>query len=199
MTSPVTTVSPQTPVRDAAALLDRHGFTALPVVNEAEELVGIVTEIDLLQHRIHRSPPSRFWHRQPTPEPSPGQRVSEVMTSPTVAMSPQTDIAQLVQIMLRDKLRSIPIVCSTRVVGIVTRRDLLRTIIRTDADIADDVRRCLETYSGLQRWTVSVTDGVVSLIDELQDQTDHDVVTALVQAVPGVAHASICSRSTAER
>jgi CBS domain-containing protein len=199
MTSPVITVTPRTPARDAAALLERHGFTALPAVDDDGALVGIVTDADLLRRRIHRSPRTRFWHREPERRAPPGQTVGDVMTRPAVGMSPQTDSTQLAEVMVRDHVRSIPIVRGCQVVGIVTRRDLLRTIIRSDTDIAEEVRHHLDTYSGPQRWTVSVTNGVVDLIDEFDDQTDHDVVTVLVQGVPGVAHATIRSRHTAER
>jgi CBS domain-containing protein len=194
MTSPVITVAPQMAVREAAALLEQHGFTALPVVDAADGLVGIVTEADLLRHRIHRSPRSRFWHRHPTPEPPPGQQVSELMTSPAVAVSPQTDAAHLAELMLRDKLRSIPILRGNEVIGIVTRRDLLRTIVRTDDQIAAEVRQHLEVLSGPQRWTVSVADGVVDIVDEFDDN-DRELTSVLADAVPGVAHTTIHSRT----
>lgn len=198
MSSPVVTVHPETAVQDAAALLERHGFGALPVVDDEDALIGITTEADLLRNRITPTPRSRFWHRVPAQRPAPGGRVGDVMSTSVVAMSPQTDAAHLADIMLREHVRTIPIVRGTEVIGIVTRRDLLRTLVRTDDSIAAEVGERLEVYSGPDRWTVSVCEGTVELTDNFSDETDHEVAVGLVEAVPGVARATVhCHRDVA--
>lgn len=194
MTSPVITVHPETAVRDAAALLERHGFGALPVVDDEDALIGITTEADLLRNRITHSPRSRFWHREPTRRPVPGSKVGDVMSTSVVTMSPQTDAADLADVMLREHLRTIPIVRGREVIGVVTRRDLLRTLVRTDESIATEVRERLEVYSGPDRWRVSVHECVVELTDNFSDDTDHELALGLVQDVPGVAGATVRSR-----
>jgi osmotically-inducible protein OsmY len=79
-----------------------------------------------------------------------------------------------------------PIVDGSRVVGIVTRRDLVRVLAREDQAIATDIRHRLANYSGLNRWTVDVHDGVVNIGGEYHDPTDRHVAVVLAEAVPGV-------------
>src|SRR6266540_2505544 len=95
MTSPVVTVRPDTHVKEAAALLAARGFTALPVVDEDDRLIGIVTEADLVRERIPHDP-RHLVHADTPPEQLPVRpTVGEVMSSPVTAMGPGTDVADL--------------------------------------------------------------------------------------------------------
>ena len=194
MSSPVITVTPETSVKEAANLLSANGFTALPVLDEDDRLIGIVTEADLVRDRFPRDPRYRhayFADVDGVPEngrPLP-TRVGEVMTSPVTAMSATTDVVELVGVMLGDRVRSMPIVDGSRVVGIVTRRDLVRVLARDDKAIAVDVRHRLAKYGGPERWTVSVHDGEVEITDQFDNATDRHVATVLAEAVPGVVRA----------
>lgn len=195
MTSPVFTVRAGTTVQQAAALLATRGFTALPVVDDDDRLIGIVTEADLVRDRFPRDPRSLI-HDGPHAEPgSAAETVGEVMTTPVTAMGPGTDLAELTKALLDARLRSMPIVDGSRVIGIVTRRDLVRVVGRDDAAIARDVRHKLEIYGGPNRWEVDVHGGVVSIADQFDDKNDHHVATALAEAVPGV----VCAHTTATR
>lgn len=190
MTSPVTTVGPETPIKEAAGVLASHGFTALPVVDDDDRLVGIVTEADLVRDRIPRDPRARIL---PTYEPVDvpvTTMVAEVMTTPVTAMGPGADVADLAKALLDARLRSMPIVDGSRVIGIVTRRDIVRTVARDDATIAADVRHRLEIYGGEGRWRVDCRDGVVTIGDQFDDEGDRHVATVLAEAVPGVARAN---------
>jgi CBS domain-containing protein len=192
MSSPVTTVRPGTPIKAAAALLAENGFTALPVVDENGGLIGIVTEADLMRDRVPRDPRS-LCHPGggTTAEVRPvTTTVGEVMTTAVTAMGPGTDVALLAGALLDARQRSMPIVDGSRVVGIVTRRDVVRVIARDDATIAGDVRHRLECYGGDRRWHVDVHDGIVSIGDEFDDATDRHVATVLAEAVPGVVRAT---------
>jgi len=95
MSAAVATVRPDTPAKEAARLLTTHGYTALPVVDEDDVLVGIVTEADLIRGRIPadaRSAPAQ------TESPSVAETsVEQVMTTPVTAMSSGTDVADLCQ------------------------------------------------------------------------------------------------------
>ena len=82
--------------------------------------------------------------------------VGAIMTSPATAMTSGSDVVELVATMETAGIRSMPIVDGTRLVGIVTRRDLVRTVARPDASVATDVRHQLEIYGGQGRWTVDV-------------------------------------------
>jgi CBS domain-containing protein len=189
MTTPVTTVRPETPIKEAAATLATHGFTALPVVGAEDRLVGIVTEADLVRDRVPRDPRARCHPGEDLPTVDT-TAVGEVMTTPAIAMGPGTDVAVLAKALLDAGYRSMPIVDGSRVVGIVTRRDIVRVIARDDHTIAEDVRHRLEIYGGERRWQVEVHDGMVSIGDEFDDETDRHVATVLAEAVPGVVRAT---------
>lgn len=189
MTSPVVTVTPETTLKRAAALLAEHGFTALPVVDGDERLIGILTEADLVRDRIPRDPRALI-HPGPGPASGPlATTVGEVMTAPATAMGAGTDVSVLVAAMLDAHHRAMPIVDGSHLVGIVTRRDVVRTIAREDTTIAADVRHRLEVYGGANRWKVEVHEGVVTIDDELDDAGDRHVATVLAEAVPGVVRA----------
>jgi len=187
MSRPVTTVTPATSAKDAARLLSSHGFTALPVVDDDERLVGIVTEADLVADRLPRDPRT---HGN-APARSPGATVGAVMTSPVTALAPGTDLATVCRVLLDARIRAVPIVGDGQLAGIVTRGDIVKVFARSDAEIARDVRRRLSTYGGPDRWHVEVHDGVVRIDDEFDNDTDRHVATVLAEAVPGVvtAHA----------
>jgi CBS domain-containing protein len=186
MTSPVITVRPETTIKEAARLLATGGFTALPVVDGDDELIGIVTEADLVRDRIPRDPRA---HILPGYQPDTGPvtvTVGEVMTTPVTSMGAGTDLAVLAAALLDARQRSMPIVDGSRVVGIVTRRDIVATIARDDATVAGDVRHRLERYGGADRWRVECHDGVVTIGDKYDDETERHVVEVLAEAIPGV-------------
>lgn len=120
------------------------------------------------------------------------------MSSPPQTAHPETDAAELASTMIDRGLRSVPVVDEDRLVGIITRRDLVRAIARDDALIAADVRRRLECYGAPERWTVRVEQGAVTVTDQYPDPADHHVALVLAQAVPGVVHAEIV-HSTSQR
>ncbi|PXY36547.1 CBS domain-containing protein [Prauserella flavalba] len=184
MTAPVVTVTPETPVRTAAATLAARGFTALPVVNDEGWLLGVVTEIDLVRDRFPRD--IRSPRLEDVSEPPPGATVGDVMTAPAVAVGVTLDVVGVVRVMLDEGLRSLPVVDGERVVGIVSRRDLVRMLARDDAMLARDVRNRLAMVSAPGRWGVHVDDGVVTLTDPKDDESDRHVATVLAESVPGV-------------
>jgi CBS domain-containing protein len=192
MTAPVITVRPGTAIKEAAALLAEHGFTALPVLDEGGRLVGIVTEADVVRDRVPRDPRTLIHvdHLDGLDAVPVTTTVREVMTTPVTAMAPGTDVALLGKALLESGFRSVPIVEGSVVVGIVTRRDIVRAIARDDDTIAADVRHRLEIYGGDGRWHVEVHEGVVSIADEFDDETDRHVATVLAEAVPGVTRAT---------
>ncbi|MEU5266594.1 CBS domain-containing protein [Amycolatopsis sp. NPDC021455] len=184
MSAPVITVHPWTSAKEAAELLAAHGFTALPVVDD-DRLVGIVTEADLIRGRIPADP--RYVH-EPR-EATAGKTVGDLMTSPVTAMSTGTDVADLCQALVDARIRAMPIVDGSAVVGIVTRGDIVRVLARDDVDIARDVRHRLEIYGGGGRWGVEVQDGFVHITDQFDDDSDRHVAQLLALAVPGVVAA----------
>jgi CBS domain-containing protein len=130
MTQPVVTVLTTTTLAQAAELLATHGFTALPVVEDDGRLVGIVTEADLIKDRMPPDPRRQYWRTRHSPSASAA--VEHVMTTPVESLTPGADAADAVQIMLRQHIRCLPIVDGQQLVGIVTRRDLMRNAFALD-------------------------------------------------------------------
>ena len=120
MTTAVTTLRSDTPVQVAAARLVSHGHSAAPVVDSDGGLVGVVTEADLVRGRI--APDGR------RVEIEPEAVVAAVMSHGVVAAEPDDDLADFVARMLDEGRRALPVLDSGRVVGIVTRRDVLRLV-----------------------------------------------------------------------
>ena len=189
MTRLVVTTTPATPVKDAAVVLTGHGITLLPVI-DADRLVGVLTEADVVRGRIPPDPRRGAWRGDQAGAPPP-TTVGDVMSSPPVTANPDTDAAELASTMIHHGIRSVPVVEEDRLVGIITRRDLVRVIARDDALIAADVRKRLECYSAPDRWTVHVQQGAVTITDQHTNPADHHVALVLAQAVPGVVHATV--------
>ncbi|WP_086824069.1 HPP family protein [Allokutzneria sp. NRRL B-24872] len=196
MTNPVICVHPETSVREAAEVLTKHRFAALPVIDDDSRLIGIVAEADLLRDRIPSDPRAHIWRPEGDTvdgEPAPGT-VGGVMTTTVVAMTPGADAADIAEHMLERHVRSMPIVDGSRVVGIVSRQDLIRTLVRNDEAVAADVRRRLCAYADSWRhWEVRAKNGVVTVRGELppEDDTAERVVIALARAVPGVSRVRV--------
>ena len=196
MSSPVLTVYPEQSVKEVAALLAERGFTAAPVVDDDGHVVGMVTEADVLRDRIPVDARTRIWGDQ-VAETHPAQTVAEVMSTPAVAITPGADAAAIARMMLADHVRAVPVVDGGRgVVGIVTRRDLLRAIATDDATVLTAVKSRLAAYGGSARWSVTVHDGVVEIVDDFDDATDRHVAQVIAEAVPGVAEVRVRSRES---
>ncbi|GAB2813788.1 CBS domain-containing protein [Lentzea nigeriaca] len=177
MTSPAITVTPEVPVRGAAALLVSHGFTALPVVDGDKRLIGIVTEADLLRNGYV--------------DETRGSTVGDVMTTPAFAMDGGAQAEVLARVMLDDRVRCVPIVDGSKVLGVVTRRDLVRALARTDTTVSAEVQHVLDIYGGGRKWTVAVQDGEATIAAENPDAETERVLTALAGSVHGVVRVRV--------
>jgi len=189
MTRTVVTVTATTTIHDAAMLLTSNGFTALPVVDDDGALIGLLTEVDILRDRFPHDP--RFYCSdegsiQRPDTRAPATTVGGVMTVPAASVRSGADVVDLLTLMRADGLRTMPVVDGQRLVGIVTRRDLVRTLTRDDQEVATDVRHQLENYGGLNRFTVTVDGGAVTITDAMDNHTDLHVATVLAEAVSGV-------------
>jgi len=185
MTTSVVVVRPDTSVKKAADLLTTHGFTLLPVVDAYDNLVGVVSEADLIRGRILSDPRTLIDDNPPPPAEPPARLVAEVMTTQPVVVDTTTDAVAVTKLMLDRHLRALPVTDGDRITGIITRRDLLRTIARDDRDIARDVRHRLAAACR-DPWTVDVIDGVATLATETTDSSEHHIAQVIAAALPGV-------------
>jgi len=185
LTSPAITVTPETRCKDAAALLVKHRISALPVVDANSSLVGLVSEADLLPLETTPDPRSQAMPLPPRTEPLP-RRVDEVMTPEVYTVEEETDLGLVAQRMLEANVKRFPVMRGRRVVGIISRHDLVRMLARTDEDIETGVKRAL-TEEGLRLTSleVRVRDGVAELIGDGDRQTLR-LAEILARSVPGV-------------
>jgi CBS domain-containing protein len=186
MSSPVVTVAPDAYLKDVAATLVEHGINAVPVVEEGDRLVGIVTEADLLT--LEAAFTAGAGARPGSLAVGKGQphTAGEVMSRSVYTLTEDTDATEAARLMLRHRLKSVPVVAGDRVVGIVARRDLLRLVARGDNDIRADLQhRLQEEVHALQRLELHVADGIVT-IDGPLGPLARQLVDALARTVPGV-------------
>jgi CBS domain-containing protein len=193
MTRRVVTFWPDTLVTNAAGVLLRRHITAAPVVNGEDQLMGMVSKADLIVPGLPHQPRSHSARDEAEPPwPAGTQTVGEVMTTKVVAMVPTTEVAALAQAMFEYEVRTIPIVKGLRVVGIVSRRDLVRTLVPDDDVIRAEVTTRFEAVTGGRtRWAVRVRDAEVHIYGEVGDDAEARVLLALARIVPGVAHAEL--------
>jgi CBS domain-containing protein len=185
MTSPAITVTPETHCKDAAALLVRHRISALPVVDGGGRLVGLVSEADLLPLEATPDPRSQATPLQPRVEPLP-RLVEEVMTPDVYTVDEDTDLGLVAQRMLDANVKRFPVLRGNRVVGIVSRHDLVKVIARTDEEVQAGVQNALaEEGMRLGSLGVRVRDGVVELTGGGDRQTLR-LAEILARSVPGV-------------
>lgn len=186
MTRSVVTVHASTTIQQAAALMTGHGVTSLPVLDDDERVIGIVSEADLIRDRMPQDPRSHL-RRDPQGQRDPARLVGEVMTENVVCMGKAADTADLATLMLDQNVRAIPIVEGARLVGIVSRRDLLRTLLRDDAATAAEITRRLADYAGEPApWKVTVDEGIVTIDGRFEDEAQHTIVDVLARTVSGV-------------
>lgn len=187
MTSPVHTVRDDTPIEAAASTLAGYGIAAAPVLNDAGDVVGMVSEADLLRNRVPADPAVHPWRSAGDSVARPGC-VADVMTTWVVTARPSDDVADVAQAMLERDVRSIPVVEDGNLVGIVSRRDIMRAVIRTDDTIREEAQHRLDEYAGgIRRWTVAVAGGTAVIDGAFDDDIERQVVAVLVRTVPGVA------------
>jgi CBS domain-containing protein len=163
MTREVVTVGPATSAKYAAEVLATHGFAALPVVDDDGALIGIVAEADVLRRRVPLDPRLHL-RRDEEPPPVPPEFVREVMTSTVRSVDAGADIADVTRFLVDERLRSVPVLQDGRLAGIVSRRDVLRALVRPDAELRDELLGLVEGYTGEPgAYQVEVRDGVATL------------------------------------
>jgi len=185
MSAPVVCVFAETPVKEIAAILVDRRVSAVPVLDAEDRLIGIVSEADLIPLETADDPRRHLipWH------PSAqfvARRADEVMTRDVVTLSEEADASEAARLMLQRRIKRIPIVSGDHVIGIVSRRDLLRTLARSDAEILAEVEEMLEDDTlSLGRFDPSVDGGVVTLAGDA-DRSERRLVELVVRSVPGV-------------
>lgn len=191
MTRDVVTVGPETSAKHAGEVMAERGFAALPVVDADGRLVGMVAEADVLRNRVPQDPRLHL-RRDAAVETAVPLLVREMMTTAVRSVDAGADVADLARLFVDGHLRSVPVLDGEALVGIVSRRDLLRAMVRPDADIRADVLRLVEAYTGdLGCWEVHVSDGVTRIrrtrgVPDVSKAVEEFALERLALTVPGV-------------
>jgi len=199
MTTSVVTVDRATSYQDIDRLLTRHRIGGVPVLKMGREVAGVVSDTDLLaaedetrrQARVAGSL-GRRWHlrRQPHVRLTAGV----LMTAPAITIGPDATIPAAARLMNTHHISRLPVTDKDgKLVGIVSRRDLLSVFLRPDADIIEDVRQVLDELplTAPESALVTVKHGVVTLTGTLrpepgQEQDLMPVALRLIWDIDGV-------------
>ncbi|MGW7459449.1 CBS domain-containing protein [Streptomyces sp. NPDC054797] len=181
MTDEVVSAVPSTSFKEVAKLLAANDITGLPVVDEEERVVGVVSESDLLVRQA-RSGPAADRRAELT--------AGQIMSTPAVTVHADETAPNAARLMTRRSVDRLPVVDDEdRLVGIVTRRDLLRVFLRPDSEIRRRiVQEILVDTMDLMTdsVTVHVLDGVVTLEGRLERQSQILVILRLAEQLDGV-------------
>jgi CBS domain-containing protein len=185
MSFPVITVTPEATVSHAAQLLVEYGISALPVLDRNGDLVGIVSEADLLPLETRADPRSEATPLRPTAGTAP-QTVAEIMTTNVLSVPATAEVSQAARIMIEAGIKRVPIMRDGRLVGIVSRRDLVEVIARKDTDVAAElVLRLIEAGQVRSPSAVNVVSGV-AVIEISTDSASRRLAESIALTVPGV-------------
>lgn len=207
MVREVVTVRSETPIADAVELLTKHDISALPVVDDANRLIGILSEADLIRRVELGTEKQRPWFLESLTGATTlasefarahGRTVGEIMTTDIVSADEDTPLEEIAGLFERRRIKRVPIVRDGVLVGVLSRSNLIQALASrvgapaaadSDRRIRDEVLRRLEQ----QDWTdfgsrnVTVSGGVVHLWGLISNEAERRALTALAEEVPGVA------------
>jgi Mg/Co/Ni transporter MgtE len=176
MQRPIIAVRHDDPARAAALMLAELGYAALPVLDQADHLIGVITSGDLL----------RAGELDDT--------VGAVMTTPAVSIPGAAALAEVMSMLVGHGLRSLPVVdADGRVVGMFSRGDALRIMLTPDDALAADAQKLLDQYTGARRWQVTVEDGDATVSGRFADESERRIALALTRTVPGIRAVTVAT------
>jgi CBS domain-containing protein len=207
MTHKVVSVNPDTPVAEAVRLMLRDDISGLPVVDSLGRLVGIVTEGDFL--RRAETDTERRRQRWLTFLLGPGRlaqeyvhthgrKVAEVMTSDVVSVTESVPLGKIVRLMERRRIKRVPVIRDGKLVGIVSRADLVRAMASLAGDVVassaddSDIRTRLLVELEKQPWAphvstnILVHNGIVHLWGVIFAEEQRQAMVVAAENVPGV-------------
>jgi CBS domain-containing protein len=199
----VVTVAPEASLKDVAALLVEHRISGLPVCLADGRVVGVISEADIVRkEQADDFASNAFLGRLLDKAYDDGNRFAArtaggAMTSPAITVHSTDDVAQAAHLMVERQVNRLPVVDGARLVGIVTRSDLVRAFDRDDAairrEIEEDVLRST-LWIEPETLEIGVENGVVELDGCVETKTIAEIIRAFVRRVPGVV--DVTSRLT---
>jgi CBS domain-containing protein len=205
MTSKVISVSDDTPVHDIVRLLVKHRISAVPVVNANQQVVGIVSEGDLLSDTDGVAPKSAWWLAAvmlggaPDFDKLHSSTAGEVMTLRVITVQENASLAEIARILERNHIKRVPVVRDDRLVGIVSRANLLHGLANDiieqhepgaaeDRAIRARVVDALGHQTSLDSHIINVTvnGGVVALWGVVDGEHERATAERIAEGVSGV-------------
>ncbi|MFJ8361842.1 CBS domain-containing protein [Streptomyces sp. NPDC093984] len=200
MTTDVVRAEYRTPFKEVARLLaDRH-ISGLPVVDDDDKVIGVISETDLVtrqsealatdgtRHRFRFAGRTRGACRQAAK--SRAFTAGQLMTTPPVTVHAEETIAEAARTMVQRHVERLPVLDEEdRLVGIVTRRDLLQVFLRPDTEIRDEViEEVLVRTLRLPPMTIDVyvVEGVVTLTGQLERKSETEIAVSVTRQIDGV-------------
>lgn len=193
MTRDVVVVSPETTFREVVRLVADQHVHALPVVDEQGRVLGVVAASDLLVKEEQTDIRVRMpWNRGDRTRMA-GTTAGEIMTSPAVTIDPRQTLGQAARMLHRRHIGRLLVVDVGRLVGIVTRSDLLTIFLRSDQDLLYAVHEAVAAIDNSPSHTISATvdDGIVELQGSAQFLSEIVAVVARVRRVPGIVRLDV--------
>ena len=195
MTRDVVSVTPDTPLKDVAAALVERGISGLPVCDADGAVVGVLSEADLLVKQggsPERSGGLFAWLVETASAPDLAKlrahTAGEAMTSPAVTVETASPVSEAARTMVSLGVNRLPVVEDGRLVGIVTRADLVRLFTRSDEEIARDIRQDVvkRLWIAPERIEVEVEQGEVVLRGEVDTEVEAGLLEKRILLVAGV-------------
>ncbi|MBK1661225.1 CBS domain-containing protein [Paracraurococcus ruber] len=205
MTPDVVTVPPETPVVAVARLLAERGISAVPVLDKAGTVLGVVTEADLIRRLAGEEDEKPGWLRSLFQDPGEqadryarthGSTAAEIMTESVVAVTEADTAAHVAHLMEERGIRRVLVIEEGRLRGIVSRADLLRALVsppRADGELSDDrIRQAVLAAMRKEPWAdtfytlVEVKEGVVEFHGFMRTEQVKRGLKVLAERVPGV-------------
>jgi CBS domain-containing protein len=194
MTTEALTVEPGTSLKDVAKILSARGISGAPVVDEAQHVLGVVSEADIIVKESREARPDglrRIFHRaNGTAAKRAAHTAAEAMTSPAITVMASRRVDFAAALMLDKHVNRLPVVDDGGVlVGIVTRADLVRAFVHADSEIAKEIREEVllrELWLRPEDFELTVESGEVTVAGHLPNEDDRELLIRRVGLVPGV-------------
>lgn len=189
MTHTAVAVGRRASYKEIVQLMEHWKISALPVLEGEGRVIGVVSEADLLPKEEYRVDAPTASDRLPSDVARAGAvYAEELMSSPAVTVHPDATLAEAARIMARRRVKRLPVVDRVGMLeGVVSRGDLLKVFLRSDEDIAGEIRSgVLPNIPNTTEVEVSVKDGVVVLGGHLDDRALVPLLARAVRAVEGV-------------
>ncbi|HEY7488466.1 MAG TPA: CBS domain-containing protein [Streptosporangiaceae bacterium] len=194
MTTDVATVRVEATFKEIAQVLTERRVSGVPVVDADGKVVGIVSEADLLpkeefKSAIDERPRLTRRAAKVARAKANGDTAGELMSTPAVTIKADATVAEAARSLAEHGVKRLPVVRAGRLVGIVSRADVLKVFLKPDADIGrlvmdEVIKRCL--WENPEYVTVEVKEGIVTLGGTLQTKSLIPIAVRLTAAIDGV-------------